>query len=65
MTESSDQAANQGREPAGGEIDAPGDDSAVITSGELLEGRKELLIQHGDDLYRLRITRNGKLILHK
>lgn len=34
-------------------------------SEELLHGLKEVLIQHGNELYRLRLTRQGKLILYK
>lgn len=37
----------------------------VIASEELLQGSQEVEIQHGSDVYRLRVTRNGKLILHK
>ncbi len=37
----------------------------VIHSEDLFQGKQELLIQHGDQLYRLRQTRNGKLILTK
>ena len=36
-----------------------------VDSCELLRGENELLIRHGDELYRLRLTRNGKLILQK
>lgn len=36
-----------------------------IASSELLLGENELLIRHGDELYRLKLTRNGKLILQK
>lgn len=36
-----------------------------ITSSELLRDGNELLIRHGDELYRLKLTRNGKLILQK
>ncbi|MEJ2611926.1 MAG: hemin uptake protein HemP [Candidatus Thiodiazotropha sp.] len=32
---------------------------------ELFQGRQELLIQHAGQLYRLRITRQNKLILTK
>lgn len=31
----------------------------------LFRGRQEILIAHGDETYRLRLTRNGKLILTK
>lgn len=37
----------------------------VIRSETLLGGRRELLIAHCDEVYRLRLTRNGKLILTK
>jgi len=37
----------------------------VISSEALLKGNPEVLIQHGDSIYRLKITQNGKLILCK
>jgi hemin uptake protein HemP len=37
----------------------------TIRSAELLQGARELLIQHDESTYRLRLTRNGKLILVK
>ncbi|MGL4465614.1 MAG: hemin uptake protein HemP [Planctomycetia bacterium] len=39
--------------------------TAAVPSADLLSGRTELLIRHGDDLYRLRVTRHNKLILTK
>ncbi len=36
-----------------------------ISSQRLLEGERELVIQHMDSEYHLRLTRNGKLILTK
>ena len=36
-----------------------------IDSSSLLQGEKEILIHHGDEVYRLRLTKNGKLILQK
>ncbi len=36
-----------------------------ITSEELLGDRQEIEIRHSGESYRLRITKNGKLILHK
>ena len=36
-----------------------------VASSELLLGENELFIRHGDELYRLKFTRNGKLILQK
>jgi hemin uptake protein HemP len=36
-----------------------------VRSIDLLQGGREVLIQHNEDTYRLRLTRNGKLILVK
>ena len=44
-----------------GESSAP----PQITSQELLGNRREIEIRHDGESYRLRITKNGKLILHK
>lgn len=41
------------------------DPGHVIDSRDLLRGHPEVLIRHGADHYRLRHTRNGKLILTK
>lgn len=30
-----------------------------------MQGQREVAIQHGDEIYRLRITKTGKLILNK
>ena len=37
----------------------------LIQSPQLFQGRKEILISHEGQLYRLRITRQNKLILTK
>lgn len=37
----------------------------VISSRELLAGRQEVIIQHGQEQYRLRLTSSNKLILIK
>jgi len=37
----------------------------IVSSAELLAGRRELLIQHGAEQYRLRLTASNKLILVK
>lgn len=37
----------------------------VIESNNLFAGQQEVLIRNGDELYRLRRTRSGKLILCK
>jgi len=36
-----------------------------IPADRLFEGRQEIQIAHRDETYRLRITKNGKLILTK
>ena len=35
------------------------------SSSQLLDGRSEAIIIHAGEVYRLRCTRNNKLILHK
>jgi hemin uptake protein HemP len=37
----------------------------LIRSDERLAGDPEVLIEHDGQTYRLRLTRSGKLILHK
>lgn len=37
----------------------------VLNSEELFTGSREILIQHRNDYYRLKITKTGKLILNK
>jgi len=45
---------------------APGADNAIkIASGQLMKGKRLIIIQHGRQEYRLRITASGKLILTK
>jgi hemin uptake protein HemP len=41
---------------------APGQ---TLTSAELMRGRREIIIEHQGERYRLQQTRNGKLILTK
>lgn len=47
------------------ELSKPGSVTRAITSEVLFAGKRELLIQHAGDSYRLRITNQGKLILTK
>ena len=44
-----------------------GDESArvVVSSAEILRGKTEIWIEHGSEMYRLRLTRAGKLLLSK
>lgn len=44
-----------------GTVPAPG----CIASQQLFAGRRELLIEHAGQTYRLRITQQNKLILNK
>jgi hemin uptake protein HemP len=36
-----------------------------LRSEDILQGAREVLIQHGTEVYRLRLTKAGKLILNK
>jgi hemin uptake protein HemP len=40
-------------------------DSRMLRSTDIFAGSREVLIAHGDEYYRLRLTRSNKLILHK
>lgn len=40
-------------------------EAVIWTSEEILKGTKEIQIIHRNDVYRLRLTRNDKLILSK
>lgn len=44
---------------------AVGEDLKTYGSSELFEGAKEVGIKHAGSVYRLKITRQGKLILNK
>lgn len=37
----------------------------VVTAESLFEGEREIVIEHGGEKYRLRITRRNRLILQK
>lgn len=37
----------------------------TVESSQILGGRTQIAINHGGELYSLRVTRNGKLILTK
>lgn len=54
MTENLPPADNAAAEP-----------QRILRSEELLQGHKEIVIRHGEECYRLRLTRSGKLILQK
>lgn len=43
----------------------PASPQTAFDSRDLMRGTREVLIRHGDQVYRLRHTRNDKLILVK
>ncbi|PCI07634.1 MAG: hypothetical protein COB77_04210 [Gammaproteobacteria bacterium] len=47
------------------EINSPNSSLTQYQSSDLFQGGNELIIVHEQEHYRLRITRNGKLILTK
>jgi hemin uptake protein HemP len=49
---------------AGG-VSVPQSPMPQYISEQLFQGHRELLILHGGETYRLKVTRNGKLILNK
>jgi hemin uptake protein HemP len=65
--ETSDPAGRLGR-PLDGVVPTrphPASDDDAIPSEVLLDGRTEVRIRHRGEIYRLSLTRAGKLILHK
>lgn len=46
-------------------VPAPLPATEALSSEQLLRGQREILIRHGDRVYRLRHTSNDKLILTK
>ncbi|MDI6748184.1 MAG: hemin uptake protein HemP [Rhodocyclaceae bacterium] len=46
-------------------LTAAGSGSRVMNSGVLFAGCGEIIIAHGPELYRLRLTRQNRLILTK
>ncbi|CAN5705600.1 hypothetical protein BH10PSE6_BH10PSE6_44380 [soil metagenome] len=47
------------------EPEAAGSAPLVVDSITLMGGRRELIIRHGEETYRLRVTASNKLILTK
>ena len=62
MTETNPHDAQAKREVA---IVSPAGNRRLLEADELFAGEQEILIRNGDDIYRLRRTRLGKLILCK
>ncbi len=60
MVEDNPQSGGGRQAPPRSEEDIP-----FILAADLFGSSSEILIQHNDKQYRLRITRNGKLILTK
>lgn len=54
----------QGLEQAGQMVHLP-IPGRVLTSDSLLRGNREIGIEHEGSMYRLKLTRQGKLILNK
>lgn len=62
MTESHDPPADAQSDESFADLYA---DARVVDADDLFAGEQEVFIRHGDELYRLRKTRHGKLILNK
>ncbi|MEO3432680.1 hemin uptake protein HemP [Inquilinus sp. CAU 1745] len=63
MAEKADTVSSTGLPAAS--PDATGGGPRTIDSRTLLKGRREVVIAHGVERYRLTLTRQGKLILTK
>ena len=53
------------RETEGRDRDSQGPAVRTVTSEELFRGTSEIAIKHAGAFYRLKITKQGKLILNK
>ncbi len=54
--------------PSADEHDLQVDESTpvrILRSDDIFQGGREVRIEHDESVYRLRLTRKGKLILHK
>jgi hemin uptake protein HemP len=56
---------HQPRAVRAAEPESAGGGPLVVDSVTLMGGRRELIIRHGNDTYRLRVTASNKLILTK
>jgi len=63
----SDEQLPSSSEPEGEPAPTPGgaDRPRIIQSEDVLQGHREVWIEHGDEMYRLRVTSSGKLYLTK
>lgn len=61
MRESAESAANESEDKAAGAVPA----QRIVDSADLLGREKSVWIRHNRELYRLSVTRQGKLILTK
>lgn len=52
-------------QPGSVEKKAASENMEPIDAETLFQGRKEIQLKHSGEIYRLRITGNGKLILNK
>jgi len=50
--------------PPGAAASAP-QDMREVDSRDLMQGHREIIIRHGEEAYRLSLTRSNKLILRK
>ncbi|MDO9414967.1 MAG: hemin uptake protein HemP [Pararhizobium sp.] len=57
------QDINANSEGSGGNTQLP--QNRVLESKDLFKGGNEILIKHEGSVYRMKITRQGKLILNK
>lgn len=65
MTNNPDVPANPNDAVAEAAATPPAPPLSEINSEDLFKGAREVLIRHRDEIYRLRLTKNDRLILHK
>jgi hemin uptake protein HemP len=51
--------------PQGTARDSSSESARMISSQDILKGEKQVIIEHRGEQYRLILTKNDKLVLHK
>ena len=64
---SSDEQLSSDSDPENQPAQVPSDADRplILRSSDLLQGLREVWIEHGEEMYRLRVTSSGKLYLTK
>ena len=65
MSSGQESDADSAAKPTGGSAAGGAESPRILRSEDLFGGRREVWIEHGNEMYRLRITSAGRLYLSK